>query len=233
MSSKTKRPGHRVGLMGGTFNPIHNGHLRAAEEICESMGLDQVHFIPAASPPHKPKNPLADYWHRLEMIKIAVSDRPGFWASDLESRLNFPSYTVNTLKAFKDSWGAGTKIFFLVGLDAFLTVHSWHQSAELFKLASFVVFERPGTAKPLPEILKFINEHIAPTAVWLQEEEAFKAKGIKPIYLKPGCRLEISSTDLRKRLDTGSSVRYLVPEAVRLYIENYQLYFKNDHAKNC
>lgn len=221
---KSLRPGQRLGLMGGTFNPIHLGHLRAAEEIAEKLKLDQVYFMPSAKPPHKSPSPLVGYWHRLEMLKLAVSDRPGFWASDLENHLPAPSYTINTLKAFKKAWSARTGIFFLVGLDSFMTLPVWHQYRELLSLAAFVVFGRAGIKHGFENMREMLMRHVDPKIKWSPKNEVFTGPQIKPIHYLPGGRLEISSTDLRQRLETGASVRYLVPETVRTYIEKHGLY---------
>ncbi|UQZ91086.1 nicotinate (nicotinamide) nucleotide adenylyltransferase [Deltaproteobacteria bacterium Smac51] len=221
---KALKPGQRLGIMGGTFNPVHLGHLRAAEEIAESLKLDQIYFMPSARPPHKSPNPLVGYWHRLEMLKLAVSDRPGFWASDLENHLPTPSYTVNTVRAFKKAWSARTGIFFLVGLDSFMTLTGWHQYRELLNLASFVVFGRAGIEPSFDDMRAMLRRDVDPKVKWNSKTETFTAPNIKPIYFRPGGKLAISSTDLRQRLEAGASVRYLVPEPVRVYIEKNGLY---------
>ncbi len=210
--------------MGGTFNPVHLGHLRAAEEIAENLKLDQVYFMPSARPPHKSPAPLAGYWHRLEMLKLAVSDRPGFWASDLENHLPAPSYAVNTVRAFKKAWSARTGIFFLVGLDSFMTLTEWRQYRELLTLASFVVFGRAGIEPSFDDMRAMLRRDVDPKIKWNSKKETFTGPNLKPIYFRPGGQLAISSTDLRGRLSAGASVRYLVPEPVRIYIEKHGLY---------
>ena len=214
----------RVGLMGGTFNPVHLGHLRAAEEIAEKLELDQVFFVPAARPPHKAPMPMAAYRHRLEMLKLAVSDRPGFWTSDLERHLPYPSYTLNTILAFRQEMPPRARLFFLVGLDSFMTIPEWHQYRELFSQTSFVVFARAGIAETFEALGEMLQKHLDPKIKWNTGLETFSAPRLKPIYFQPGGRLEISSSDLRGRLLTGASVRYLVPEPVRIYIETHGLY---------
>ncbi len=217
------KPG-RVGLMGGTFNPVHLGHLRAAEEIAEKLKLDQVFFMPSARPPHKAPTPIAAYRHRLEMLKLAVSDRPGFLASDLESHLSYPSYTLNTVRAFREKLPARARLFFLVGLDSFMTIPCWHQYRGLFNLAAFVVFARAGLSETFEDLGEMLQKHVEPEIKWSPRLETFAAPKLKPIHFQPGGRLEISSSDLRSRLLAGASVRYLVPEPVRIYIETYGLY---------
>ena len=221
---KAAGPAPRIGLMGGTFNPVHLGHLRAAEEISEKLKLDQVYFMPTARPPHKSEGPLAGYRHRLEMLKLAVSDRPGFWTSDLENHLPQPSYTINTIKVFKKAWSPRTAIFFLVGLDSFMTLPQWHSFRELLAETSFVVFARAGIPEKFEDMKEMLTENIDAKIRWSAKNETFSAPGLKPIHFMPGGQLEISSTNLRQRLEFGASVRYLVPEPVRIYIEKHGLY---------
>jgi nicotinate-nucleotide adenylyltransferase len=210
--------------MGGTFNPVHLGHLRAAEEIAEKLKLDQVFFMPSARPPHKAPAPIAAYRHRLEMLKLAVSDRPGFLASDLENHLSYPSYTINTILAFKEKMPARANLFFLIGLDSFMTIPEWRRYRDIFSLASFVVFDRAGIPETFENMKKMLQSHVEPQIKWNARLEAFSSCGLQPIHFQPGCRLEISSSDLRNRLLSGDSVRYLVPEQVRIYIETHSLY---------
>ena len=224
MQQKIIKPGQRLGIMGGTFNPIHLGHLRAAEEIAEWLQLDQVYFMPAARPPHKSPHPLVGYWHRLEMLKLAVSDRPGFWASDLENHLPHPSYTINTVRAFKKAWSSRTGIFFLVGLDSFMSVAQWHEYRELLAMVPFVVFARAGIVETFDSMREMLKNVVEPKVRWSERKQCFLMPGLKPVYFQPGGRLAISSTDLRQRLESGASVRYLLPEPVRIYIEKHGLY---------
>ena len=216
--------------MGGTFNPVHLGHLRAAEEIAEKLGLDQVFFMPAARPPHKAPTPIAAYRHRLEMLKLAVSDRPGFWASDLESHLSYPSYTLNTVRAFREEISVRARLFFLVGLDSFMTIPDWHQYRDLFSLTSFVVFARAGITETFEGLCEMLRKYAEPKIKWNPRLETFSAPKLKSIHFQPGGRLEISSSDLRGRLLAGASVRYLVPEPVRIYIETHGLYRTEEAA---
>lgn len=219
----TGRP-TRVGLMGGTFNPVHYGHLRAAEEIAESLGLDCVCFMPSARPPHKAREPLAPYGDRLAMLKLAVADRPGFTVSDLEGSIPGPSYTIETVKAFQKAMPPGAETFFMVGLDSFMTIPSWHRGLELLTQTAFVVFARAGIGESRGDMLTMLRTEFSPDVAWDEAGGLFTGPGLKPIHFRPSCRLAISSTDLRQRLEAGSSVRYLVPEPVRRYIEKHRLY---------
>lgn len=224
---KPTPPGHRLGLMGGTFNPVHLGHLRAAEEIAEKFKLDKVCFMPSASPPHKSSSPfLLDFEHRLEMLKLAVSDRPGFEVSDLENKLPFPSYTVNTVKAFRKTLEGQPTIYFIVGLDSFLTMAQWSQCMELLAQTSFVVFARAGISDPWQSLQDMLLREVSPEIRWHPETQMFTAPDIQPIHYQSGGRLAISSTELRQKLENGASVRYLVPELVRAYINKGGFYKK-------
>ncbi len=221
----------RIALFGGTFNPIHLGHLRAAEEIAESLALDEVCFMPAARPPHKSPEPLAAYEHRLAMLRLALSTRPGFWASDLETRLSAPSYTVNTVRAFQAEQSSA-QTFFLVGLDSFLTLPAWREHRELLRLISFVVFDRAGISPGFDDLREMLYRDISPKIVWDGAGERFAGPGVEPIHFHPGGKLAISSTDLRERLERGASVRYLVPEPVRMYIEEHRLYCRESNSES-
>ena len=214
--------GCRLGLLGGTFNPIHHGHLRAGEETAELMGLDQVAFIPAARPPHKKPHPTVDFHHRLAMTRLACADNAAFTVSDLEGRRDGPSYTVQTLRQLHQEQGPGLELYFITGLDAFLDIHSWKNHPELFQLAAFVVITRPGSD---PDRLgPYLRNTVAPAYQWNREKQAFLRPDSLPVYFRTITGLDISSTDLRQRLARRLSVRYLVPEPVREYIMDNDLY---------
>jgi len=211
-----------IGLMGGTFNPIHLGHLRAAEDIAEQLGLRRLVFIPAGTPPHKPATPVAPFEHRLNMVRLAVEDHAGFEVSDVEGHRQGLSYTVETLRHFRDRFGPELNLYFITGLDAFLEVSHWRDYPRLFDLASFVVVNRDGRD---PSILgQLLRSAVSPEFAWDPERKAFIRPDGPPVLVRNVLRLDISSTDIRRRLAEGRSVRYLVPEAVRLYIRNNGLY---------
>jgi nicotinate-nucleotide adenylyltransferase len=214
-----------VGLFGGTFNPVHLGHLRVAEEIAESLSLSEIILMPAADPPHTGPRGLAPRRTRIQMLKLAARGRPGFVVSDLEGRLAGPSYTVNTLRALREELGEGTLLRFLVGYDSFKHVGLWMGREELFRLASFVVFLRPGASSGRENIGRILSGATGGGWVWDQAASSFNREGYLPVrYFRQESMLRISSTVLRKRLEEGRSVRYLVPEAVRAYIERRGLY---------
>ncbi len=187
--------------MGGTFDPIHLGHLRAAENARASLGLDQVAFVPARIPPHRDR-PLSAALDRFAMVALATAGHPHFVPSDLELQREGPSYTVDTLAALRASRPDDTFVL-IVGSDTFPEMRAWRESERLFALCAVAVVLRPGeggveTAPPLPEV-----------------------RGVERVE---GSGLAISSTAIRERVRRGLSVRYLVPDAVADYIAKRGLY---------
>jgi nicotinate-nucleotide adenylyltransferase len=217
-----------VGLFGGTFNPVHYGHLRVAEEIAEGLSLDEVVFMPAADPPHKSPRGLALLSDRLKMLKMALEGQSRFTVSDLEGRLSGPSYTVNTMRALKaERPDLGGPLLFLVGFDSFKQVGLWHEHQELFRLSSFVVFLRPGARGGQAAVGEILNEAAGRGWKWREREGSFFHKKYLPvIHFRQDSMLRISSTALRSRLREGRSVRYLVPDSVRAYINKEGLYLE-------
>lgn len=207
--------------MGGTFNPIHYGHLRAAEEIAEAVGLDRVDFIPSARPPHK-NPPQTPFGHRLAMTRLAVDDRPGFFASDIEGQRQGPSFTIDTLKRMSADFGQETRLYFITGLDAFFDLHTWKSHRQLFQWARFVVITRPGFSEG--DMGDYLAQRVSPDYRWQPERSRFTHPDLSPVLFQSVTWLDISSTDLRRRMAYGRSIRYLTPEAVRRYIFDNALY---------
>ena len=212
----------RIGLMGGAFNPIHLGHLRAAEAIRERHSLDVVVFIPTALPPHKDAKPLAPLADRLAMTRLAIEGNPGFEVSDIEGRLPAPSYTVTTLEYLREKCGDKAAIFFLTGMDSFLDIGSWKDYRHLFDLVDFIVFTRPGAdASKMEDVVK---GKVSSGYQWDERSGAFTAEGLKRIHVSRIFELDISSTEIRRLVAQGRSVRYLIPDPVREYINTKGLY---------
>ncbi|MDR2142238.1 MAG: nicotinate-nucleotide adenylyltransferase [Deltaproteobacteria bacterium] len=212
----------RLGFFGGTFDPIHYGHLRVAEELAESLRLDRVFFIPAAQHPHKlPDGPVA-FQHRLEMLKLAIEDRPGFEVSDIERFLPKPSFTINTVQALKAQ--VDGQCFFLVGYDSFQHIKKWAAYELLLKLCPMVVFRRPGVPGGRAALQRLLAKITGAPPQWDPDQGALVTPGWPLVHYYEGCCLEISSTDLRQRLAAGESVRYLAPEATRAYLLEHGLY---------
>jgi nicotinate-nucleotide adenylyltransferase len=215
----------RVGLFGGTFNPVHLGHLRSALEVQEGVGLDQVILIPAAVPPHKGSGELAGAAERLEMIAAAVEGVPGLAASDVETRRAGPSFTIDTVRHFRDLL-AQAELFLIVGLDAFLEIDTWRSFRELLELVPLIVISRPAGGLP-PDgepVERFIRARISPECSVDRGSAVYQAPGVRGIRIFPVTALDLSSSRIRELVRAGRSIRYLVPERVHTYIQNRGLY---------
>lgn len=213
-----------TGILGGTFDPIHFGHLRLAQEALEQCGLSAVRFIPAGTPPHRGA-PSASAGHRLAMTRLAVQGNSAFVLDEREIHLDRPCYSVDTLRSLRAELGEHEPLCLLMGGDAFLQLHTWHEWKELFALAHIVVMQRAGGA-PLgnamngadPALLAEYRARLAPGPAALRESAA----GAVLVADMPA--LEISATDIRNRCAANRSVRYLVPDAVADYIDSNRLY---------
>lgn len=219
----------RIGLFGGTFNPIHFGHLRAALEVREGFGLDQVLLIPAAVPPHKDRGALAAAADRLRMIELAAEGMPGMAASDVEIRRAGSSYTVDTVRHFHRELPAGTDIFLIVGLDAFLEIDTWKSFRELLALVPVIVISRPDASlrsagAEREAVADFIHSRIAPSCTLSMDPAGFRCEGVRGVTLFPVTALDISSRRIRELAAAGRSIRFLVPEPVRHHIKAKGLY---------
>lgn len=220
----------RVGLFGGTFNPIHMGHLRAAEEVTERLGLERVVFLPCAEPPHKrgSEEVMAPAPERLAWVRLAIAGNPRFAVDPIELARKGPSYSVDTLRALQGDPGAEPPIF-VIGLDAFAEIESWREPEELFRLASFAVLTRPparagSVAAHLPRSVRASLELSA------DGSSARHTKANTWVRLVEITALDISATDVRTRLQAGLSVRYLVPEGVREAILESGVYTTREPA---
>jgi nicotinate-nucleotide adenylyltransferase len=211
----------RVGILGGSFDPIHLGHLRSAEEVREAFALDRVAFVPANRPPHKPDRALAEGRHRLAMVERAVAGNPSFRASSLEIERGDVSYSIDTLEAFATT-ERGAELFFIVGADAFGEMQTWKDAARLFELANVVVTNRP------PHSVPTTIEHLPVAA-----REAFcydpstlshRHRSGTHLYSLRITGLDISATAVRERVRRGQSIRYLVPAEVERYVREHALY---------
>lgn len=201
----------RIGIMGGTFDPIHYGHLVTAEEARVRFGLEKVIFVPSGNPPHKKGYPLTPAEHRYVMTLMAIVSNSFFEVSRLEIERPGYSYTVDTIAAFRKIYGEEKEFFFITGADAILEILTWREAARLVSICSFIAATRPGfNLKQLDQVLLCL-----PPSVNAQ------------IYLLEVPLLAISSTDIRQRVYKGRSIRYLTPEPVIQYIYKNQLYQGN------
>jgi nicotinate-nucleotide adenylyltransferase len=203
----------RLGILGGTFNPIHFGHLRAAEEAREKGNLDKVIFMPSGNPPLKIVD-LIDASHRYAMARLATASNVNFVVSDLEIRQIEKSYTVNTIQRLCEIY-PGDELFFILGIDAFLDIPNWWQPDVLTAMVDFILMTRPGF--DLMDVLKspYINKG--------QGEEIRLLSGRKALVLQM-TPMGISSTEIRRLLREGKSIKYLLPDKVEEYIYQHNLY---------
>ncbi len=195
----------QVAVLGGTFNPVHCGHLVMADQALHQFGLDQVLWIPAGDPPHKPVAPGASPQHRLEMVRLATADHPHFRVSDMEIRRQGPSYTALTLETLRAE-DPDTEWSWILGVDAFRDLPRWHQAKRVAQLCRWII--APRVDPQSPEVVA------AEVSAQVPVQYAF----LEAPYI------EISSTFLRRQIQTGGSIRYLIPPAVEDYIYRENLY---------
>ncbi|NJD03859.1 MAG: nicotinate-nucleotide adenylyltransferase [Ruminiclostridium sp.] len=198
----------KIGILGGTFNPVHYGHLIVAEAVREDFRLDRVLFIPVGIPPHKSFNEVADARHRYNMVKCAIGSNPNFEASHLEiARLGL-TYSIDTLTSLKVSYTEKTDFYFIIGADVVPELITWKDYTRVFKMCSFIAVLRPGNDG---EALK------------LQIDELTKIHRAN-IVIARAPQIDISSTVIRERIMSGRTIKYLVPDCVENYILDNGLY---------
>lgn len=204
MSPSTSPGAGSLGILGGTFDPIHYGHLDAADAAASALALDEVVFIPAHDPPHKPGDPGAGGAHRLQMIALATADRPSYRVSNIELRRNGPSYTIDTLTALHAEGWTKSQLFFIIGSDAFADIAKWRAYPQVLDAATFVVIARPGTS--------------------LQQAIDRAPETRDRVQLVEAATRDVSSTQIRSRLAARQPIDDLVPAAVARYIHANHLY---------
>jgi nicotinate-nucleotide adenylyltransferase len=215
----------RAGVLGGTFDPIHLGHLRSAEEICQELDLERVYLIPSAAPPHKAGDPVSRFHHRLAMVRLAVSDSPLLGVLDLEARRPGLSYSIETLKELHRTFSPDPQLFFILGMDAFLEIKTWKDYTALFEYAHFVVIHRPGfSAGELEPFLLSLGLEIQKA----RHPGTFSTASGMNLFLMAPTLMDISSTRIRRMVKEGRSIRFLVPDPVMNYIAEEGLY--KNHA---
>ncbi len=218
----SSEPPLRLGLFGGTFNPIHFGHLRSAEEVCEALALSRLWFIPAAQPPHKPPGGLTHFEVRLAMTRLAVAGHPLMEVSDIEGRRPGKSYSVETLRLLREEFGPDWDLFFILGLDAMLEIPTWKDYAQIFHLCDFVVLDRPGYARARLE--ETLTREIQPPFQVMSDGRGFAHPSGHRVLWQQTTLMDISATGIRRLAHQGRSLRFLLPEAVRSFIINNKLY---------
>jgi nicotinate-nucleotide adenylyltransferase len=215
----------KIGILGGTFNPIHFGHLRAAEEVRELMGLEKILFIPSGSPPLKTEG-LADALQRYKMARLAVVKNRSFEVLDIECGRPGKSYTVDTLKELKQRY-RGSHLHFILGTDAFMDLPNWYEPEQLVSLVDFIVVSRPGTR--FRDLVT--SPYLAPGQKCLKDLDdgnvaahPLRLSSSKAVFLTRVTTMAISSTDIRRRIREGMSVKYLLPEETESFIISNRLY---------
>jgi nicotinate-nucleotide adenylyltransferase len=212
-----------IGVFGGTFNPIHFGHLRPALEITEALQLREMRLIPSALPPHR-EEPEVDAQWRLRMVQAAAASEPRFVVDDRELRRAGPSYTVDTLTSLRQEIG-NEAMGLLIGMDAFLDLQTWHQWERLIELAHLIIMQRPSVYTPEqyrekmhPEVRALVDR--CSVSQWRQLHDT----GCGRLWFQAVTQLDISATKIRDSINAGNSVRFLTPDSVVEIIENHQLY---------
>lgn len=201
----------RIGIFGGSFNPVHTGHLILAERVCSERSLDKVLFVPVLYPPHKPAKPLASAEHRMRMLGLALDGNPAFEALPLELNREEPSYTLITIRELRKDMGPSAELFLVLGGDSVHDIPNWWHAGELVREVEIIAFDRPGY--PVQEAVGGMGELFG--RAWVDRVRELKVDA--PL-------LDISATDIRERVSAGKSIRYMVPEPVRQYILRHGLY---------
>jgi nicotinate-nucleotide adenylyltransferase len=212
----------RTGVLGGTFDPIHDGHVAAAEAARSALALDQVLFVPSHRPPHRAAQPRASGFHRFAMVSLTVATHPGFLASDLELARPGPSYTADTLRRLHEAGYEASQLFFILGTDAFAEIATWRDYPAVLDLAHFVVVARPGQALGLMKAhVPDLIARMRPVAAGTRDE----AEGPPcAVFLVNAGTPDVSSTEIRERAARGASLAGLVAPEVERHIGRHRLY---------
>lgn len=221
MNDAAPQGGMRVGLFGGTFNPVHFGHLRSAEVVREAFGLDRVYFVPAARPPHKEGEDVAPARHRLRMVELAVAGNPFFAVSAVELEREGKSYSVDTIRHFLAALRPAA-LFFILGIDAFREIHTWKDYAAIPTLCHVIVTSRPGTAMPWGEA--FLPVALRGAFWYDPVSNAYRHETGHTVVPYEIEGLNISASAIREKARHNKSVRYLVPASVESYMAEHALY---------
>ena len=199
----------RVGLYGGSFNPVHHGHLIVARAVLEQLSLQRVLFLPSERPPHKLGRPILSGRHRAAMVQLAIDGEPLFEFNDFDLR-DGPSFTIDTVLHFRGVFGPAAELHWIIGADSLAELATWKRAGELVDACRIVVAARPGWQE--------IDWHVFDPVLRPQQVDRLRAG----IIATP--QIDISATDIRERIRAGRSIRYLVPDAVRQYIAEHDLY---------
>jgi nicotinate-nucleotide adenylyltransferase len=198
-----------IGFLGGTFDPIHCGHLEAATAAQRSLSLARVLLVPSGTPPHRATEPRASVFHRFAMTALAATSRPDLLVSDMELRREGPSYTALTLQSLQQDGFIASQLFFILGADAFAEIESWYDYPRVMTLANFVVVSRPGMPR---------------ARIDLHPNQQSPTKATTMVFFVDARTPDVSSTDIRRRVASGQSIEGLVPSGVAEHIRRHRLY---------
>ncbi len=213
----------RIGIFGGTFDPVHNGHLRTALEVAELLALDELRLVPSNVPPHR-ETPVATGAERLRMLQLAADANPGFVVDDIELVRGGASYTIDTLRTVRASEGLHVRLCLVIGLDAFVHIDTWKEWRQLLDYAHIVVVQRPGAALGLTgEAVQWAQAHLA-----TDPQDALGGAAHGSILRLGLTQLAVSATQIRELFATGRSPRYLLPDAVLDYARENRIYHYAD-----
>jgi nicotinate-nucleotide adenylyltransferase len=224
----------RIGLFGGTFNPVHRCHLEAATQTQRRLRLDRILFIPSGDPPHKKSSSLAPAGHRLEMVRLAIKDIPAFKITDMEMRRPNKSYSIETVHELQKDFGPEAELFFIIGLDAFLELHTWKQAPDLLRACHFVVLARPGSTFTSLLKMSLLPSMDRAPLVALDTQRALQVDvplpGGMSLILLSISPCYVSASDIRYRVTHRLSVSNLLPAPVESYILEQHLYQQEEKA---
>lgn len=228
---RTQPPAQKIGIFGGSFNPIHNGHLALAGHVRDKLRLDRVLFIPTGDPPHKRDGSLAPAKHRYEMVQLAIAGTPTFSLLDIELQRTGKSYTIDTVRTLQHQFDASTDLYLLIGLDAFLDLPNWKDPRELLHLCRFVVVPRPGqsfqslaTMPLLPPLDPQVLVQLDTGELQRQEIASLSCRGLICLPIPP---CSTSSSDIRQRIKNGTALANQLPPLVESYILQHRLYWED------
>lgn len=216
----------RIGLFGGTFNPVHCGHLRVVTEVKNRFSLEHLFVVPAALPPHKTAVAIATAEDRLEMVRRAFAGQEGVSISDMELRRTGPSYTIDTVRQFKTELGRGAQLYLIVGLDAFLEIETWMHHEQLFEELPMIVMTRPGNwgSDDRRVFASHLRHQVSTGYTWSEAAAGYVHPDLAPVYLARVTRLDISATGVRQAIREKRAVDGMVPKPVADYIYQKGLY---------
>ncbi|MBZ5509276.1 MAG: nicotinate-nucleotide adenylyltransferase [Acidobacteriia bacterium] len=227
----------KIALFGGTFDPVHLGHLAVARAAAEKFGLGRVYFTPADLPPHKQKRKLTDFQHRFAMLALATADDPRFVPSLLDAHTGHPNYSINTVRRLKSTLKKTDKLYFLIGIDAFKDISTWRQPEELLSEVEFIVVSRPGHS--LADVGRALPESLRPTDLMLRAMRRQQAEGTieltgATLHLLGAVREKVSSTQIRAAAANRSmkQLSRYVPSLVAEYIKKENLYLGGSAEKD-